>query len=400
MTADDVIASLNHHRGEDSKSAAKPLLSAIVDIKADGPNRIVVTLEAGNADFPFYMTDYHLAILPSTDGKVDAMSGVGTGPYKLESFEPGVSAMTSRFDNYFKGADRQHFDSFEMLALNDTAARTNAMTTGEVDYMERADLKTVHLLKRRPGIEVLETTGTQHYTMPMHTNVSPYDSNDARLALKHAINREDLLEKILRGYGAVGNDHPIATANRYHADIEQRTYDPDKAKFHAKKAGMDSLEVSLSAADAAFAGAVDAAVLFKEHAAAAGINVNVVREPNDGYWSDVWLKKPFCMCYWGGRPTEDQMFTTAYAAGVPWNDTNWNDERFNKLLVEARALLDDNRRAEIYAEMQQIVRDEAGTIVPLFASYVDAHNEKLAHGKVGANYALDGFKLAERWWKA
>lgn len=401
MTADDVIASINHHRGEKSQSAAKPLLSAIEDIKADGPNTVVVTLSAGNADFPFYMTDYHLAILPSDgEGNVDAMSGDGTGPYRLESFEPGVSAMTSRFENYFKGDDRQHFDSFEMLVLTDTAARTNAMTTGEIDYMERADLKTVHLLKGRPGIEVLETTGTQHYTMPMHTNVDPYSNNDVRLALKHAIDREDLLEKVLRGYGAVGNDHPIAPANRYYADLEQRTYDPDKAKFHAKKAGMDSLEVSLSAADAAFAGAVDAAVLFKEHAAKAGITVNVVREPNDGYWSDVWLKKPFCMCYWGGRPTEDQMFTTAYAEGVPWNDTYWEHDRFNKLLKEARALLDEERRAEIYHEMQQIVRDEAGTIVPLFASYVDAHTDGLAHGTVGANYALDGFKLAERWWKA
>lgn len=401
MTAADVIASINHHRGENSQSAAKPLLAAIEDIKADGDNTVVVTLSAGNADFPFYMTDYHLAILPSDgEGNVDATSGDGTGPYKLEAFEPGVSAMTSRFENYFKGDDRQHLDSFEMLVLTDTAARTNAMTTGEVDYMERADLKTVHLLKNRPGVEVLEVTGTQHYTMPMLTDVDPFSSNDTRLALKYAINREDLLEKVLRGYGAVGNDHPIAQANRYHADLEQRTYDPDKAKFHAKKAGLENVEINLSAADAAFAGAVDAAVLFKEHAAAAGININVVREPNDGYWSDVWMKKPFCMCYWGGRPTEDQMFTTAYAEGVPWNDTNWSHERFNNLLTEARALLDEERRAEIYAEMQQIVRDEGGTIVPLFASYVDAHNEGLAHGTVGANYALDGFKIAERWWKA
>ncbi|NIP90213.1 MAG: peptide ABC transporter substrate-binding protein, partial [Gammaproteobacteria bacterium] len=71
---------------------------------------------------------------------------------------------------------------------------------------------------------------------------------------------------------------------------------------------MTSLKVNLSAADAAFAGAVDAAVLYKEHAAKAGIEINVVREPNDGYWSNVWLVKPFSMVFWGGRPTEDWMF--------------------------------------------------------------------------------------------
>ena len=74
------------------------------------------------------------------------------------------------------------------------------------------------------------------------------------------------------------------------------------------------------AAHAAFGGAVDAAVLFKEHAAKAGIKIEVVREPNDGYWENVWMKKPWVMCYWSGRATADWMFSTAYAQDSPWED--------------------------------------------------------------------------------
>lgn len=398
MTPEDVIASMEHHRREDSTSAAKPLVQSIESIKADGPDKVVFQLSAGNADFPFYMSDYHLCILPSKDGKVDATSGDGTGAYVLQNFEPGVRASATRNPNYFK-PDRAHFDSVELLAIVDPAARTNAVTTGEVDMMERVDLKTVNLLKRRPGIVVSETVGNQHYTMPMITTQEPYTDNNVRLALKHAINREELLSKILQGYGRVGNDHPIGPATSFVApDIEQRTYDPDRAKHFLKQAGLDTLKVQLSAADAAFAGAVEAAVLFQESARSAGIEVEVVREPNDGYWSNVWLKKPFCMCYWGGRPTADLMFTTAYAAGVPWNDAYWDHERFNKLLVEARALLDETKRAELYREMQVIVRDEGGTIVPLFASYVDAASDRLGHDEVAGNYALDGLRVTERWW--
>jgi peptide/nickel transport system substrate-binding protein len=148
----------------------------------------------------------------------------------------------------------------------------------------------------------------------MRTDTPPFDNNEVRQALKYAVDREALLQSVLRGHGVLGNDHPIGRSNRYHADeLEQRTYDPDKAKFHLKNAGLSSLKVDLSAADAAFAGAVDAAVLYKEHAAKPGIEINVVREPNDGYWSNVWLKKPWCAVYWGGRPTEDWMFSTAYA---------------------------------------------------------------------------------------
>ncbi|SMF77017.1 peptide/nickel transport system substrate-binding protein [Tistlia consotensis] len=400
VTTDDVIASMEHHRAKDSTSAAKPLVQSIESMKADGPDKIVFKLTSGNADFPYYMADYHLCILPSKDGKVDATSGDGTGGFILENFEPGVRATAKRNPNYFK-SDRAWFDSVELLSITDPAARTNAITTGEVDVMERVDLKTVNLLKRRSGINVIETVGLQHYTMPMITTQEPFNDNDVRLALKYAVKREELLEKVLRGYGRVGNDQPLAPANRFYAtDIEQRTYDPDKAKFHLKKAGRENLKVKLSAADAAFAGAVEAAVLYQASARAAGIEIEVVREPNDGYWSNVWLKKPFCMCYWGGRPTADQMFTTVYSAGAPWNDAYWTNDKFNKLLVEARATLDQEKRAQMYREMQLIVRDEGGTIIPLFASYVDAATDKIGHGDIAGNYALDGLKLTERWWFA
>ena len=398
VTAEDVVASINHHRGEDSTSAAKPIVAPITDLKADGKHTAVFTLAAGNADFPFILSDYHLPIMPSEGGNADWNSGVGAGAYVLKSFEPGVRADLTRYPDFFN-SDRGHFDEVHLLSIVDTAARTNALITGEVDAIDRVDLKTVHLLKRRPGLKVHSIAGTQHYTFPMRTNVAPFDDNNVRMALKHAINREEMVEKILQGFGVVGNDHPIGSGQRFFAkDLEQRAYDPDKAKHYLKQAGMDSLTVDLSVADAAFPGAVDAGALFAESAKVAGIALNIVREPNDGYWSNVWNKKPFCGCYWGGRVIEDEMFSTAYAAGASWNDTAWEHERFNTLLVEARAELDEARRRAMYAEMQQIVRDEGGVIVPMFASYVFATSDKLVLSEqIASNWDLDGERWMERW---
>jgi peptide/nickel transport system substrate-binding protein len=144
---------------------------------------------------------------------------------------------------------------------------------------------------------------------------------------------------------------------------------------------------------------MDAGVLFTESAAAAGITVNVVREPNDGYWSNVWMQKPFVGTYWGGRPTEDWMFTTTYAEGVPWNETYWSNERFNELLLQARSELDDDLRREMYHEMQQLVSDDGGIIIPMFAAYVGAHTDRLGRPEVvGSNWRNDGHRMAERWW--
>ena len=399
MTAKDVIASMNHHRGEDSKSAAKSNVDPIESMKADGDN-VVFNLKSGNADFPYLMADYHLLIMPEVDGKADWENYVGTGGYTLESFEPGVRTKLKRNPNYWKEG-RGHFDELELLVIGDVNARQNAVATGEVDVISRCDLKTVHLLGRRPGIRVEEETGFLHYTAPMNTKIAPFDNNDVRLALKYAVNRDQLMEKILKGHGTLANDTPIAPSVPFHADLEQRAYDTDKAKFHLKKAGLSNLTVDLSAADAAFAGAVDAAVLMKEQAAPAGIDINIIREPNDGYWSNVWMKKPWCMCYWGGRPTCDWMFSQAYAEGANWNDTFWSHERFNMLLKSGRGELDTAKRAEIYREMQQILRDEGGVVVWGFANYVYAMSDKVQHGpKVAANWELDGGRFLERWWFA
>jgi len=249
-----------------------------------------------------------------------------------------------RRDDYWKSG-AAHFDNVVLLKVGDAAARMNALMTDEVDLIDRPDLKTIHLLQRIPNVNIHTQNGTLHYTMPMMVDQAPFDDLNVRLALKHAIDREAIVEKVLKGYGTVGNDHPIASSMPYfNADLPQHSYDPDKAKHYLQKAGLETLDVTLHSADAAFNGAVDASILFSEAAKAAGITVNVLREPDDGYWSNVWLQKPFCTSYWGGRPTPDLMFSAGYAAGADWNDTHWANERFNELLVAARAELDQTRR--------------------------------------------------------
>jgi peptide/nickel transport system substrate-binding protein len=398
LDAEDVVYTFNHHRGEDSKSGAKGLMQAIVDVRSDGKDTVIFDLSGGSADFPFITSEFHMSIFPAGTKSIDQHNqGIGTGPYQLESYDAGVRALTSRNPNYWKSG-RAHFDEVEVLSISDINARSNALRTNEVDVINRAERKTVHLLRKNTDVEVVQTNGTQHYTMPMRTIEAPFDNNDLRLALKHGVDRQAMLDLLLHGTGVLGNDHPISLANRYHADLPQRQYDPDKAKFHLNKAGHSKISLELYASEAAFVGAADAGVLYREHAAKAGIDITVKQTPSDGYWNDVWMKVPWCTGFWFGRPTEDMMFSTAYAAGAAWNDSHWKHDRFNKLLVQARAELDTQKRAEMYSEMQLIVRDEGGVVVPVFADFLMASTTKLAHGPVASNVEMDGLRIPERWW--
>ncbi|MDX1400808.1 MAG: ABC transporter substrate-binding protein, partial [Kiloniellales bacterium] len=208
--ANDAAASLNYHRGEDTKSAAKALLESVEDISVDDPHTLVVKLKSGSADFPYVLTDYHLVMLPS-DGEGNALwqDGVGAGGYVLNDFEPGIRARMTRHPNYWKEG-RAHFDEVEFFAIPDVNARQTGLTTDELDAMIEVDLKTAKLLGRRPEIEVIEVPSGTHVTMAMHVDVPPFDNNDVRLALKYVMDREASLQKVLKGHGTIGNDHPIA----------------------------------------------------------------------------------------------------------------------------------------------------------------------------------------------
>jgi peptide/nickel transport system substrate-binding protein len=395
IDADDVVATINYHIGPDSKSPAKSVLSGVTSVKADGKETVVFELSGGNADFPVLLSDYHLAMYPQKDGKIEWEKGISAGPYMLKSYEPGIKYTAERNPNYF---GTSYFDSIEILTIADVTARTNAFLAGEVDFMDRVDLKTIDLLKNAPGTQIYNQAGYAHYTAPMFCDAKPFDNVDVRLALKHAINRQDLVDKILFGYGSVGNDNPISKAMKFAIDpAPAHAYDPEKAKFHLKKAGMEGLKVDFSTSDAAFAGAVDAGVLMAEHAKAAGIEINVIREPADSYWDNVWLKKPWCMCYWGGRPVADMFLSISLAADAAWNDTHWKNPRFNELLTAARAETDEVKRAAQYAECQQLVHDDGGQVVLMYNNFVNAYSDKMAHGDLNSDADLDGGYFSERW---
>jgi peptide/nickel transport system substrate-binding protein len=234
----------------------------------------------------------------------------------------------------------------------------------------------------------------------MHCDKAPFDNKDLRMALKLGINRQEMVDKILNGYGGVGNDTPVNAAYPLFTALDQREYDPVKAAEHYKASGHDGSPIVLTVADTAFPGAVDAAALFQQSAAAAGIPLEINRVPDDGYWSDVWNVNPFCASYWGGRPVQDQMFSTAYLSTADWNDTKYFNTDLDALILSARAEGDMAKRTELYAQISGIIHDDGGVIVPMFNDFIDAISDKVAGYENDPNYDQMGGNVSARTWFA
>lgn len=394
LTAADVVYSLRRHTGPNTKSGAAGLLREITSIEAIGPHQMRVVHATGNADLHYLLSDYHLSIVP--DG-VEQINGVGTGGYMLKNYEPGVRFTATRNPNYWK-AGRAHVDEIEIAIVNDDSARLSALQSGEVHVVNRLDPKTVKLMERMKNLRVINASGNAFYAINMRADRGPFSNPDLRLALKHAVNRKQMLDRLLMGYGSLGNDHAVGRYMPFYDEkLAQREQDLDKARFHYKKSGHSG-PLNLRTSTAAFSSAIDMAVLLKSDAEKAGMSINVVREPQDGYWETVWRSADFMITYWAGRAVPDQIFTTAYFSQAAWNDTHWKNEKFDAMLLAARTELDQTKRAAIYADMQATMREDSGALIPLFNNFLDGTSAKV-QGKLDApNMELAGCRIAERCW--
>jgi peptide/nickel transport system substrate-binding protein len=394
LDAEDVVYSINLHRGEGSKSGGAEGLKAIKDLTASGKNEVTIVLNEGDADFLYPLSDYHVLVVPK-DFK-DWSKPIGTGAYTFGAWDPGVSANVKKYADHWN-KDRGHVDEVNFTCINDTAQRMNAIVAQQVDIIHRVDTATIDLIKAVPTLALVMAHGGYHAIYAARCDMAPFSDPELRKAVKYGIDREQLLKALFNGYGAIGNDSPIPPSDPYfNSDLEQTKYDPDKAKFHLKKA--KETKIVLSASDAAFNGAVDAALLFQANAKAAGLDFEVKKEPADGFWDNVWLKAPFCESYWGGRPAATQMFTTAYKSTATWNETGFKVEAFDKLLAEAKKTTDEAKRAPMIKDLQKMVHEDGGAIIPAFKDWVDATATKVKGYKPHSMFDLCNGRAAEKVW--
>jgi peptide/nickel transport system substrate-binding protein len=395
LDADDVVYSLNMHRGKTKSGAAGPF-QAVSDVKALSKNQVQVTLASGDADFAYVLTDYHVLIVPN--GHTDWSKAIGTGGYLLDKFDPGVRVSGKRNPNYWKEG-RAHVDAVDITVINDSSARLNALLTGQVDTINRVDPKFVKTVMKNPKFDVVRAPGGWHTVISMMQDRAPFDNKDLRMAMKYGIDREQIIRALFQGYATIGNDHPIPKTDPYwNSQLPQIHYDADKTKFYLKKSGLTNPPIVLQASDAAFNGAVSMGELFQQSAAKAGLKFELKKEPADGFWDNVWLKGDCVTSYWGGRAAATQMLAVAYGPDAPWNESHYKDPKFSALLTAARAETDEAKRKPMIWEMQELLHDDGATVVPVFRDWLDGDSKKVGGHTPHGGFDMDNGYIAEKAW--
>lgn len=395
LTPADVVFSIMRHKDAATASRAKVLAEQIESVTASGPNEVTFRLTSPNADLPVVLGTYHFHIVKA--GTTDFNTGIGTGPYKLKEFKPGVRSIAVRNENYWK-PNRPYLDEIELVGITDESARVNALLAGQLDLVQAVSPRSVERVTAGGKHAVYETKSVSYTNLIMRRDSSPGNNPDFVLAMKHLFNREQLLKSIQLGRGVVANDQPIASSNRfYFKGLPQRPYDPEKAKWHLQKANLGSTAIPVVVSPAA-SNSVEMALVMQYAAKQIGLNLDVKRMPADGYWSTHWMKHPVGFGNVNARPSADLALTLFFKSDAPWNEAAWKNEKFDQLLVAARGEVDQAKRAQMYADMQVLVHNEGGIGIPMFISSLDGHNSKLKGLSSIPISGMMGSSFAEHVW--
>ena len=372
LTADDVVWSMNRHLGEDSTSVIKAFFGTVKEWTKVDSHTVKAVLTSPDSDLPVKLGEKQAKIVKM--GTKDFRKGNGTGPFLLESFEPGVRSAHTRNPNYWR--DGANFDALELTGITDPQARVNALIAGDVDLINQVDTKGIRLIEQTEGVRIISTPSGLYGGVCCLKNAEPGSSDDFVKGMQYIQDRERIVRSILKGHGTVGNDHPISVA--YGADhcheLPQREYDPDKAKFHLGKSGYTSAELFVAPV---IGGIEETCLLMQANLKKIGFDLRIKKVPTDGYWGAVWMKEPLNVVTWNMRPTANAMLAIQFAPGAAWNDTFWNNERFGELLKLQLAETDAAKRHEMLCEMQMLVHEGSGMVIPAHTNILDGASDKI-----------------------
>ncbi|MDH3762037.1 MAG: ABC transporter substrate-binding protein [Gammaproteobacteria bacterium] len=386
LTAEDVVYTMKRHQGEDSKSVIKSVLSSVAEWKKTGSHEVKATLSSPNADLPVLMGLYQAKIVQNGS----TGDGIGTGPFVMESFQPGVKSVHVRNNNYFRNGP--NLDAVEITAITDPVARVNALLAGDMQIVAQIDPKAFRQVENSSTAKLLSVPAGLQMGICVLKNSEPGSNNDFVLGMKYIQDRERIVKRILKGKGTVGNDTPIATAHGadYCHELPIRPFDPDKAKFHFKKSGYSTAELFIAPV---MSGIEDACLLAQANCAKIGFDLKLKKVPTDGYWGAVWMKEPLNVVSWNMRPTANSQLAIQFAPGAAWNDTYWNNDRMGELLKMSLAETDPVKRHQYYCEMQTLVHNESGMVIPAFSNV----NDGIANNVMGIPQVPTGQVGGSEW---
>ena len=322
-----------------------------------------------------YPHEYYAKVGPKGMG----VKPIGTGPYKVVSVEQGKRFIFERNDNYYGGPKgKASIKRIVIRTIVESNTRLAEMMSGGLDWIWRVNADQAENLKRLDRFTVVNAStmriGYLGFDASGRTGKTPMTDIRVRKAIAHAIDREGIVKALVKGKSIVVNAACFPTQFGCTDDVAKYDYDPAKSKALLAEAGYPNgfeTEIVCEKDPPWELLAVQALV---EQWKAVGVKVKISAKPSALYW-EVWDKVPFGFTPWTHRPLGVMVLDLAYRTGVPWNESNYSNPEFDRLLTKADGILDVDKRRDVMCQLETIMQEDGPIVQPLWRSVFTGYDK-------------------------
>jgi peptide/nickel transport system substrate-binding protein len=368
FTSTDAAYSIGRLLEEDLGSPLFSRLGPSLDkagISAPDDATLVLTLKRPDSLIPLALSARHAMFVK--DGTTDfTKTAIGTGPFKLKSFQPGRSWEVEKNPDYWESGV-PYLDGIRGVVIGEQSTKVQSVVSGQSHLADPIDYSAASTVKGAGGAELLEFKGATYLLVAMDQTKPPFDDERVVDAIKMAVDREKVLQAVYQGYGQVSGDVPVPPDDPYYPPDVSSEQDIEGAKALLAEAGhADGVDLELFTS-ASYGGMVDLAVAFAQVVEPAGIRVKIKQWSPDTYWDQVWLVKPMYVSYYTRRHP-NEILSVTYASNAPWNEAKLKDPELDDLLAQGLKTTDEDEQKSIYQQALALVADKHGTSIPAWTS--------------------------------
>jgi peptide/nickel transport system substrate-binding protein len=376
FTADDVVYTFKQLSDPKNSSNALSTFNGTLSpsgVRAVDPHTVAFHLEAPNGNFPYIISsdNYNAVIVPAgTDFGKWEKTFVGTGPFKLQSYNANVGANFTANPDYW--GPKPLLDGLAFKFYQTQAPQILALQGGDVDVIGQFVPSGAEAILNNSQYNIIKLQGSNHRELSMRCDQAPFTDPRVRQAVALTFNRPAMVSALLHGLGSLGNDNPFAPAFKStNTSVPQRVQDIAKAKQLMAAAGhAKGFDVTL-AADI-YEEIAELAQVVKSATAAINVNVKLKVESQTAYYGKAvfgnsdWLDSTMSLVNYGARGVPNVFLNAPLTTKGAWNAAHFHNPTYDKLYAQYTAAIDLQTQKTLAGKIETLLLEQTPMVLPYF----------------------------------
>ena len=366
FTSKDVLFSIDR-MVNDRKSLQASNFIEVTGVEAPDDYTVVITTKQPNAILLERLNNRFIISQSAVERNANQLDNykIGTGPYKLASWQRDGHLVLTRNDDYWRGKSEIKEALFK--TVKEESARVAGLLAGQADVISNLSIEEIPRVTKHSRTRVEIVPGYRMYFLVMNVTHKPFDNKLVRQAFNYSIDPNVILKHIYEGNGYALNGPLSSNMIGYDPAIKRYPFDPQKARELLAKAGLPSgLEVKLHLASDRHLNGIEVCQVIAHQLGQSGIKVELVTQEYPVYWGREGVnggKLPF---YYAGRSAydADTFYDQYFHTGVT-KRTGYSNPDLDKLIEEEQRTGDQKKRVSILQQAGRIIMEDA-LIVPLY----------------------------------